>query len=157
MKLMSSAFSHGAASPRRFTCEGENMSPELSWTGVPKEAVSFALVLHDPDAPRAGGFTHWVVYNMPATANHLKENLPKEPSLPGLGFQGKNDSGGVGYMGPCPPSGKHRYVATLYALSSKTDLEPGAPWQQVIAAIEDKIITKDELMGTFEKSGAKAA
>jgi hypothetical protein len=157
MKLSSPAFTHGAAIPKQFTCEGENISPELSWTDVPKDAVSFVLVLHDPDAPREGGFTHWIVYNMPSTANHLKENLQKKPSIPGLGLQGKNDSGKIGYMGPCPPAGRHRYFAKLYALNSRLDLEPSAPHQQVTSAMQGKVIAETELMGTYEKVGAKAA
>jgi hypothetical protein len=140
-----------------FTCEGQDISPELAWTGAPKEVVAFALILHDPDAPRPGGFTHWAVYDMPATINHLRENLPKVPSIDGIGLQGKNDSGKVGYMGPCPPSGRHRYFATLFALNAKLDLKPGAPYRQITAAIKDKVIAQAELMGTYQKAGRRAA
>jgi hypothetical protein len=157
MKLTSPAFIHGAAIPKKFTCEGQDISPELSWTDVPKEAACFALVLHDPDAPRAGGFTHWVIYDMPSHVNHLREGLPYENSVRGIGSQGKNDAGRIGYMGPCPPSGRHRYIATVYALRARTELAPGAPHQQVTAAIEDKIIATAELIGTYEKAGRKAA
>jgi hypothetical protein len=113
--------------------------------------------LHDPDAPRAGGFTHWVIYDMPSHVNHLREGLPYENSVRGIGSQGKNDAGRIGYMGPCPPSGRHRYIATVYALRARTELAPGAPHQQVTAAIEDKIIATAELIGTYEKAGRKAA
>jgi Raf kinase inhibitor-like YbhB/YbcL family protein len=157
MKLTSTAFAHGAAIPTRFTCEGQDISPELSWSEAPKEAACFALVLHDPDAPRAGGFTHWVIYDMPSHVNHLREGLPNEKSVSEIGSQGKNEAGRIGYMGPCPPSGKHRYIATLYALRTRTELPPGAPYQQVTAAIEDKVITTAELMGTYEKAGRQAA
>jgi hypothetical protein len=157
MRLTSPEFTHGLAIPKRFTCEGDDISPEFSWVDIPKNVVSFALILHDPDAPRPGGFTHWAVYDIPRSVNSLPEGLPKEASLRGTGLQGKNDSGSIGYMGPCPPSGRHRYIATLFALNAKLDLEPGASHRQVTAAIKDKIIAQAELMGTYQKSGARAA
>jgi hypothetical protein len=99
--LSSSAFQAGDAIPIRFTCEGEDISPEFSWRGAPAESESFVLTLRDSDASRAGGFTHWVVYNIPASMNRIEENVPKWPTVAALGLQGKNDSGQIGYMGPC--------------------------------------------------------
>jgi len=157
MKLTSQAFSPGGSIPKRFTCEGQDISPELSWTDAPKEAKSFALILHDPDAPKKGGFTHWVVYNIPATVNHIPENVPHNANVPGVGFQGINDSGKIGYVGPCPPSGTHRYFARLYALRSELQLGPNATYAQVLDAMRDKIIEEAELMGTYAKTGQKAA
>ena len=157
MKLTSQAFSPGGPIPKRFTCEGQDISPELSWTNAPKEAKSFALILHDPDAPKKGGFTHWVVYNIPAGVNHIPENVTHNADVPGIGFQGINDSGKIGYMGPCPPSGTHRYFARLYALRSELQLGPNATYAQVLEAMRDKIIEEAELMGTYAKTGAKAA
>ena len=157
MQLTSSAFSQGGAIPKRYTCEGQDTSPELSWSDAPTEAKSFALILHDPDAPRANGFTHWVIYNIPANVAAIEPNVPKEPVVNGLGVQGKNDGGKFGYMGPCPPSGTHRYFARLYALRDQLDLKPGASHHDVIAAMEGKIIGQAELMGTYAKGSEKAA
>src|SRR5207247_8730450 len=103
MQLTSSDFNAGGAIPIRFTCEGDNASPEFSWKEAPLETKSFVLILHDPDAPRAGGFTHWVVYNIPAGTSHIEENIPRQATVEGLGVQGKNDSGEMGYMGHCAP------------------------------------------------------
>jgi len=103
MQLMSSDFSPGGAIPVRFTCEGDNVSPEFSWKESPAETKSFALIIHDPDAPRVGGFTHWVLYNIPADKGHLDPEVPKRQQVPGTGMHGRNDSGEIGYMGPCPP------------------------------------------------------
>ena len=157
MKLTSPVFSHGDPIPKQFTCEGQDISPALSWTDAPKETKSFVLILHDPDAPRANGFTHWVVYNIPPDVSRIEENVPRNPSVQNLGLQGRNDSGKVGYMGPCPPSGVHRYFARLYALRDNLDLPPSATYSEVIDAMQGKIIETDELMGTYAKTGQKAA
>jgi Raf kinase inhibitor-like YbhB/YbcL family protein len=157
MKLMSPAFSHEGSIPKQFTCEGQNISPALSWTDAPKETKSFVLILHDPDAPKKDGFTHWVVYNIPPSVNLITENVPHNASIQGLGLQGRNDSGKVGYMGPCPPSATHRYFARLYALRAKLELGPNATYAEVIAAMQGKIIEEAELMGTYTKTEEKAA
>jgi Raf kinase inhibitor-like YbhB/YbcL family protein len=157
MKLTSPAFSHGGSIPRQFTCEGQDISPELSWTDAPKETKSFVLILHDPDAPRENGFTHWVLYNIPPHVNRITENVPRNASLQGIGLQGRNDSGKVGYMGPCPPSGTHRYFARLHALRTELELRPNATHAEVIAAMQGKIIEEAELMGTYAKTVQKAA
>jgi hypothetical protein len=157
MRLSSPSFNHGAAIPREFTCEGKDISPELSWTDAPDDTVSFALLVHDPDAPRAGGFTHWIVYNIPQDVRRIEESAPRKASAPGLGIQGRNDFGNIGYGGPCPPSGTHRYFATLYALNANLELGPGAKYQDVISAIKDKIIAEAVLMGTYAKTGTRAA
>jgi Raf kinase inhibitor-like YbhB/YbcL family protein len=158
MKLTSPAFVEGGSIPQRFTCEGENISPELGWADAPKETKSFALVLHDPDAPKKDGFAHWVLYNIPPNVNRIAENVPRNGSIEGLGSQGRNDSGKVGYTGPCPPSGRHRYFARLYALRTRLDeLGPNATYPELIAAIHDKVIEETELMGTYTKMGQKVA
>src|SRR5262249_30530177 len=100
LQLTSSAFETESSIPPQFSCEGRNISPELSWTGAPAGTKSFALIMHDPDAPIAGGYTHWLLYNIPATAHHLPENTPNQDQLPGGGMQGKNDAGKYGYTGP---------------------------------------------------------
>ena len=157
MNLTSTAFREGEPIPQQFTCEGQNISPGLAWSEAPKESKSFAVVLHDPDAPRPNGFVHWVVYNIPATVNSIAQNAPANASVPELGMQGRNDSGKVGYMGPCPPSGKHRYFFRLYALRSRLDLPPSATYKEVIDTMEGRVIEQAELMGTYEKVATRAA
>lgn len=157
MQLVSSAYQAGAAIPALFTCEGDNISPELSWCDVPPQTESFVLTMRDPDAPKVGGFTHWVVYNIPGGVGHIEQNVPNDATVPGLGLQGKNDGGKVGYMGPCPPSGTHRYFARLFALDSELNLSPGASHEEVRHAMEGHILDRAELMGTYAKKAQRAA
>src|SRR5262249_11960067 len=123
-QLTSSAFETESNIPAQFSCEGRNISPELSWSGAPAGTKTFALIMHDPDARVSGGYTHWVLYNIPAAVHHLAENVPNQDRVSGGGMQGKNDAGKYGYTGPCPPSGTHRYYFRLYALD--TELDPRA-------------------------------
>jgi len=157
MQLTSSDFGAGGAIPIRFTWEGDNVSPEFSWKEAPGETKSFALILHDPDAPRAGGFTHWIFYNIPAEKGHLDPDVPKDDNVPGTGVQGRNDSGEIGYMGPCPPSGTHRYYVRLFALDTEVRLPPGATHDELTEAMEGHILARAELMGTYGKKAEKAA
>lgn len=152
MKLTSSSFTHSGAISERYTCEGENISPVLSWSEAPKEAKSFALVMHDPDAPRNGGFVHWILYNIPANVTQIAENVPAEGSISGQGMQSANDRGRLGYTGPCPPSGEHRYFFHLYALRSELDLKPGASRGDLSKAMQGRLIEETELMGTYIKT-----
>jgi Raf kinase inhibitor-like YbhB/YbcL family protein len=157
MQLTSPAFQQGTEIPSRYTSDGDDVSPELSWKDAPADTRCFVLVMHDPDAPRAGGFTHWVVYNIPPHSGHIEENAPKEEQLSRLGLQGKNDAGKPGYMGPAPPSGRHRYFFRLFALDRMLDLAPGATHKQVSAAIAGHVLAQAELMGTYEKKSERAA
>jgi len=157
MQLTSSDFGAGGAIPIRFTCEGDNVSPEFSWKEAPGETKSFALIVHDPDAPRAGGFTQWILYNIPAEKGHLDPDLPKDDNVPGTGVHGRNDSGEIGYMGPCPPSGTHRYYVRLFALDTEVRLPPGATHDELTEAMEGHILARAELMGTYGKKAEKAA
>ena len=157
MRLLSSAIHDGDSIPQRFTCEGENISPEFHWEDAPKESKSFVLILHDPDAPRKDGFTHWLLYDIPPNVTRIPENLPKQASVANSGVQGKNDSGKLGYTGPCPPSGRHRYFARLYALRKELNLPPGATANDVKQALEGKVIEQTEWMATFAKSEANEA
>ncbi len=157
MQLTSSAFSHGSPVPRQFTCEGANTSPEFSWRDAPAQTKSFALIMHDPDAPRAGGFTHWVLYNVPANVAALQPDVPAQERLSGIGIQGKNDAGKIGYMGPCPPSGTHRYFVRLYALDGELQLPPGANHKQLEEAMRGRVLEQAELMGTYKKASEKVA
>jgi Raf kinase inhibitor-like YbhB/YbcL family protein len=157
MQLTSAAFQQGAEIPSVFTSDGEDVSPELSWKDAPAATKSFVLIMHDPDAPREGGFTHWVVYNIPAETGHIEQNTPLRDQIPGLGMQGKNDAGRVGYMGPAPPSGTHRYFLRLFALDTMLDLKPEASHKQVSSAMRGHILAQAELMGTYEKKARHVA
>ena len=150
-QLSSSAFSPNGDIPGQFTCQGEDISPDLAWKNAPAKARTFALIVHDPDAPRAGGFTHWVVYNIPAKEKHLPRAVPRGEKLPAGGLQGKNDFEQVGYRGPCPPSGTHRYYFYLYALDAELNLHAGASKDELESAIKGHVIGKAELMGKYKK------
>src|SRR6266576_1502901 len=121
--LSSTAFKDGAAIPVKHTCDGADVSPPLAWSGAPQGTRSFAIIADDPDAP-AGTWVHWVLYNLPAEGLGLIENTPQTETLTGGGVQGKNDFGKIGYGGPCPPSGTHRYFFKFYALDSELPLKP---------------------------------
>lgn len=156
-QLTSSAFEHESNIPTQYSCDGRNISPELSWSAAPAGTKSFVLVMHDPDAPIAGGYTHWLVYNIPASAHHIPENAPNQDQLPGGGMQGKNDSGKYGYTGPCPPSGTHRYYFRLYALDTELGRDSGASKASLEKAIHGHILATAELLGRYKRSAGKAA
>lgn len=155
MRLSSSSFNAGGAIPALFTCEGKDVSPELEWKDAPRETKSLALIVHDPDAPMANGFTHWVVYNILPDVTHIEANQPRGPKVVDLGMQGKNDAGKIGYTGPCPPSGTHRYFFRLYALRDELALDPGATREEVESAMQGRVLEEAELMGTYAKIHAK--
>ncbi len=149
--LSSAAFHDGGDIPRKFTCDGADVSPELSWTDPPAGTQSFALIADDPDAP-VGTWTHWVLFDVPASMHHLPENLSKVDELPGGGRQGRNDFRKIGYGGPCPPLGKpHRYFFKLYSLSVKLGLKPGVSKQEVEQAMQAHILGKAELIGKYKR------
>lgn len=153
--LSSTAFQAAGIIPAKYSCDGENISPQLSWTDAPHETKSFALIMHDPDAPRSGGFTHWVIYNLPPNTTNLKEGIPARDKIPGKGIQGVNDSGRVGYMGPCPPAGIHRYYFHLYALDSELDLKSGAGKSDLESAMKGHVLAQTELMGRYQRSSGR--
>ena len=145
MELASSAFADGQSIPRRHSCEGENLSPPLSWTGVPDGASSLALILDDPDAP-GGTFTHWLAWRLEPAAGGLGEG----EAAP---LEGRNDFGETGYRGPCPPPGHgaHRYFFRLHALEDALELEPGAGRAELEQALARRSVAVAELMGTYER------
>lgn len=140
---LTSVFSNNQAIPNRFTCDGENINPELNISGVPKEAKSLSLITDDPDAP-GGDFVHWVIWNIGAETTQIKEN-----SLPEGAVAGKNDFGKNNYGGPCPPSGTHRYQFKIYALDTKLDLPASAGKQELLAAMNGHILDQTTLVGTY--------
>jgi Raf kinase inhibitor-like YbhB/YbcL family protein len=153
IQLTSPAFVYGNRVPDVYTCEGDDVSPPLHWTGCPVDARSLALVCDDPDAPR-GTWVHWVLFNLPREAVELAEGVPTVPELPSGARQGRNDSGRIGYMGPCPPPGKpHRYFFRLYALDILLSLQPGITKPELEAAIDQHILGQGTLMGTYQRGG----
>jgi Raf kinase inhibitor-like YbhB/YbcL family protein len=151
MQLSSTAFAEGESIPAKYTCDGENVSPRLNWTGAPGATKSLVLIADDPDAPM-GTWVHWVLYDVPASATELPEALPKSQYLPGGSKQGLNDFKHLGYGGPCPPPGKpHRYFFKLYALDRTLDLKPGATKKEVERAMEKHTLAQGQLMGTYKR------
>ncbi len=148
IQLTSSAFAPGAPIPRLYTCDDKNISPPLQWSDPPRATQSIALITDDPDA---GGFVHWVVYNLPATARSLPQATQASPDITGGGKQGKNDFGKIGYGGPCPPSGTHRYSFRLYALDGPLDLPSGASSAQVTRAMQGHILSQAEVIGMYTR------
>lgn len=143
-------FNEGDMIPDKFTCEGKDVSPPISWTGIPAGTKSIALIMDDPDAP-GGIFVHWVLYNLPADTLTLPENMPPNKTLSDGIIQGMTDFGRTGYGGPCPPPGKpHRYYFKVYALDRKIDL-PMASKSQVESAMKGHILAQGELMGKYQR------
>jgi Raf kinase inhibitor-like YbhB/YbcL family protein len=149
--LKSSAFESGSFIPRLHTCDGKDLSPELFWSGVPAKTGSLALIVDDPDAPRKA-WVHWVLFDLPATTTGLPEGIRSDKSLEGGGVQGINDFGNLGYGGPCPPSGTHSYVFTLYALFQKLGLPSGSTRSDVATAMEGHILAQARLVGRYSRS-----
>ncbi|MBN2358013.1 MAG: YbhB/YbcL family Raf kinase inhibitor-like protein [Deltaproteobacteria bacterium] len=151
LKLESAAFKQGEPIPNKYTCSAEDLSPPLSWSGVPAAAKSLALICDDPDAPR-GTWVHWVLYNLDPETTSLPEGVAKEASGPASSRQGTSDFKRVGYGGPCPPPGKpHRYFFKLYAVDRILGLDDGATKAEVMKAIEGHVVARGELMGTFAR------
>jgi Raf kinase inhibitor-like YbhB/YbcL family protein len=152
LQLSIPAFEQGEMIPDRYTCKGQDISPALNWAGLPEETRSLALICDDPDAPM-GTWVHWVIFNIPADTEGLPEDIPSsEATLASGAAQGTNSWGRMGYGGPCPPSGTHRYFFRLYALDNKLDLKPEATKAQVLNAMEGHILAECELMGRYFKS-----
>lgn len=150
--LTSSAFNEGAAIPPLYTCEGQDVSPPLAWTAPPDGTKSLALINDDPDAP-GKTWVHWVVYNIPPPVQQLPEAFSTDRELPDGTRQGITDFGRIGYGGPCPPSGTHRYYFKLYALDGVLSLPPGATKQQLERAIEGHLLARAQLMGAYRRKG----
>jgi Raf kinase inhibitor-like YbhB/YbcL family protein len=149
IKITSSAFQEGGMIPSKYTCDGDDISPPLKWEGVPDGTKSIALIADDPDAP-GRVFVHWVLYNLPANAKEQPENTPKKDTLQNGTKQGKTDFGKVGYGGPCPPSGTHRYYFKLYALD--TTIEGGSmDKSKLLKAMEGHILAQGQLMGKYKR------
>jgi Raf kinase inhibitor-like YbhB/YbcL family protein len=151
MKISSRAFNEGTAIPAKYTCDGENVSPPLAWSGLPDGTQSLALIVDDPDAP-SGTWVHWVLYNLPPEMNGLDENVPLDVVLHNHGRQGTSDFGKHGYGGPCPPNGTHRYFFKLYALDAMLPLEGDVTKDRLIQAMTEHILAEVELVGKYERA-----
>ena len=150
IQITSAAFKEGELIPRQYTCDGVNISPPLEWTGAPRSAKTIALVADDPDAP-AGTWVHWVLYNLPAANIGMVENLPATEDLKAGGSQGKNDFGKIGYGGPCPPSGTHRYYFKIFAVDTELPLKGGASKAELLKALEGHVVGQGQLLGTYRR------
>jgi len=153
LQLISSSFKPQGSIPSRYTCDGENVSPPLAWSDVPKEAKSLALIVDDPDAPDPAHpkttWVHWVLYNLPPSATGLREGVPARELPPGT-LEGTNDFQRTGYGGPCPPVGRHRYFHKLYALDTVlADLHH--PTKAALeTAMQGHILVEADLVGTYQ-------
>ncbi len=149
LKITSAAFKEGTPIPKKYTCDDKDISPPLSWTGVPKEAKSLTLIVDDPDA-LLSDWVHWVLFDMEPTLKGLPEGIIKEISTTGVGVQGVSDFGKIGYGGPCPPEGKtHHYYFRLYALDTRLSIQPGITRSEVDDAMKGHILATGQLIGTY--------
>jgi Raf kinase inhibitor-like YbhB/YbcL family protein len=155
LELSSSAFAPGGAMPQKYSCEGDNVSPPLTWASAPPGTKSFALIVKDPDAPDPAApqrvVTHWLVYDLPANVFSLGEG---EKELPAAARQGKNEHGDARYMGPCPPIGRHRYFFKLYALDSTLPDLDSPKVADLEQAMRGHVLAAGELVGTYQKGGS---
>jgi Raf kinase inhibitor-like YbhB/YbcL family protein len=149
--ISSPSFPPGGDIPKKFTCDGADVSPELSWSSPPEGTKSFVLIADDPDAP-SGTWTHWVVFNIPADSKSLREGVSRVDELPGGERQGRNDFHKIGYNGPCPPPGKaHRYFFKLFAMNEKLDMKPGASRPELEQAMQGHALGNAEWMGKYRR------
>ncbi len=150
MKLVSSAFEEGGMIPSQYTCDGQDISPPLKWENVPQGTKSFALICDDPDAPM-GTWVHWVIYNIPDSVRQLPEAVPTVERLSDGTLQGTNDFRRLGYGGPCPPGGTHRYFFKLYALDTMLNLQAGATKEALLKAMQGHVLAEAQLMGRYKR------
>lgn len=144
--ISSRTLATGQPIPAKYTCDGQDISPPLHWSDVPQGTQSFALIMDDPDAP-VGIWVHWILFNLPADLR----DLPEKAAPPKGSLEGKNSWGRLGYGGPCPPGGTHRYFFKLYALDTTLNLASGASKEQLLKAMEGHILGQAELMGVYSR------
>jgi Raf kinase inhibitor-like YbhB/YbcL family protein len=150
MGVVSPAFTEGSMIPKRYTCDGEDVSPSLQWTGIPEGAKTLSLICDDPDAPM-GTWVHWVLFNIPVAMNGLPPGVPSKKILDHGAKHGRNDFGSLGYRGPCPPGGMHRYYFRLYAVDTEINLDSGITAPQLLRAMEGHVVAEGQLMGTYKR------
>ncbi len=150
LEIKSAAFEEGGSIPRKYTCDGADVSPPLSWTRPPEGTKSMVLISDDPDAP-VGTWVHWVLYGLSPDTLELPEGVPGDKEVLGGARQGTSDFGRIGYGGPCPPGGTHRYYFKLYAVDFEPALGAGATKKEVLKAIEGHILAEGQLMGRYSR------
>jgi hypothetical protein len=155
--ITSDAFIEGEVIPTKYTCDGDDLSPHLTWSDIPPNTKSLALICEDPDAP-SGMFTHWILFDIPPTVTELPEGVSAAERLTNGAVQGQNDFKRVGYGGPCPPpnDSAHRYFFRLYALDTELQLRPGARREDVVPAMVGHTLATGHLMGTYKRKQAQA-
>jgi Raf kinase inhibitor-like YbhB/YbcL family protein len=151
MRIESPAFEPEGPIPPEHTCDGKDVSPPLAWTDPPASTASFALICDDPDAP-AGTWVHWVLWNIPPVERRLAKGIARTAELTGGARQGTNDFRRLGYGGPCPPSGTHRYFFRLFALDATLNLSAGATRKELERAMSGHVLGQAELMGKYRRS-----
>jgi Raf kinase inhibitor-like YbhB/YbcL family protein len=150
MELTSPAFGEGGTIPGKYTCDGADVSPPLKWNALPTGTKSLALICDDPDAP-VGTWVHWVFYDIPAETEGLPEGVAPIDHPEEGGTQGINDFRKIGYGGPCPPGGTHRYFFKLYALDTLLNLSPGVTKKQLLNVMDNHIVGQTQLMGKYRR------
>ena len=150
LEVKSSAVKTGERIPAKYTCDGLDVSPPLEWSNAPAGTKHFAIICDDPDAPM-GTWVHWVIYDIPASITKLPEKVSPQRELENGARQGSNDFRKIGYGGPCPPSGEHRYYFKLYALDVPTGLKPGATKAQLLESMKGHILAEAQLMGKYKR------
>jgi Raf kinase inhibitor-like YbhB/YbcL family protein len=149
-KIFSPVFEEGKLIPSKYTCDGLNVSPPLKWINVPGSAKSLTIISDDPDAP-VGDWVHWVIYNIPPETTEIKEEASSKKLLPKGSLEGKNDFRKLGYGGPCPPSGVHRYFFKLYALDIVLHAKEGLSKKQLLELMKGHILAETTLMGKYQR------
>jgi Raf kinase inhibitor-like YbhB/YbcL family protein len=150
ISVRSSVFQEGGMIPAKYTCDGDDVSPPLEWTGMPEGTKSLALICDDPDAP-VGTWVHWVMWNIPPDAKGLAEDVPADPQLPDGSRQGISDSRRPGYSGPCPPGGVHRYYFKVYALDMTLDLPGSTRKADLLKAMKGHVLAEGQFMGKYSR------
>lgn len=155
LRIESPAFQHGGAIPRQYTCDDRDVSPPLRWSGVPDRAKSLVLIVDDPDAPDPAApkrvYVHWVLYDIPVSVTRIDEG-GEHAAVKAGARQGKNDWDRVGYGGPCPPIGRHRYYFKLYALDTMLGDRGESTKRDIEQAMREHIVESAEVMGTYQRS-----
>ena len=150
IKITSTAFKDSSMIPKKYTCDDLDVSPPLAWDAAPEGTKSLALISDDPDAP-VGTWVHWIIYNIPPNTRALPEALPTDKILKDGTRQGTNDFRRIGYGGPCPPGGTHRYYFKLYALDKEMAVDPGMTKALLLKAIEGHVLAEGQLMGKYKR------
>lgn len=149
IQLSSLSFQDEGMMPDQYAYNRDNISPALNWFNIPENAKTLAIICDDPDAPSV--WVHWVIFNIPVTEKGLPKDTTRQEILKNKAIQGKNDFGNIGYDGPVPPTGTHRYIFKIYALDTVLHLNPGASKQQLIKAMEGHILARGELVGKYAR------